>query len=268
MFVKWPCDKNSKAINDEVSMSIDHFKTINSFYSYHRIALDCTKEKPNTVFAKVSREVAKKHLATPENCQLLRDFVDDLMKYKPHVNRGNKCDSTNTGYRITGFHPDRISADNRKYAFRPGIDDEKKLEIEENTNHIVEHLQGSLRTINPFLQYHRLVMIQIVKNTTLDVIGDHAPAFSVGKNYHSRCHIDEDMYFTMATVIAPSTLHDDEIIYYFTFPTYAIKVPLMSGDSLLFNPSIPHSCSNPKHKNMCIMSAYVSKKTVLRSEEK
>mmetsp|Transcript_19989 Transcript_19989/g.41136 ORF Transcript_19989/g.41136 Transcript_19989/m.41136 type:complete len:141 (-) Transcript_19989:35-457(-) len=140
MFVKWPGDKNSKAFNDEVSMSIDHFKTINSFYSYHRIALDCTKEKPNTVFAKVSREVAKKHLATPENCQLLRDFVDDLMKYKPHVNRGNKCDSTNTGYRIMGFHPDRISADNHEYAFRPGVDNQKKLEIEENTNHIVEQL--------------------------------------------------------------------------------------------------------------------------------
>jgi len=38
--------------------------------------------------------------------------------------------------------------------------------------------------------------------------------------------------------------------------------------SLLFNPSIPHSCSNPKYKNTCIMSAYVCKKTVLRSEEK
>ena len=54
MFVKWPLDKNSKAFNDKVSMSIDHFKTINSPYSYHRIALDCTKEKPDTVFVGVT----------------------------------------------------------------------------------------------------------------------------------------------------------------------------------------------------------------------
>jgi len=39
--------------------------------------------------------------------------------------------------------------------------------------------------------------MKIVNNTTLDVIGDHTPAFSVGINYHSRRHIDEDMYFTV-----------------------------------------------------------------------
>jgi len=71
-----------------------------------------------------------------------------------------------------GFHPNRISANNPKYAFRPGVDDQKKLKIEESTNHIMEQLQGRLRTINPFIQYHCSVMIQIVKNTTLDVIGD------------------------------------------------------------------------------------------------
>ena len=268
MFVNWSRDNKPKAFNNQVSMSIDHFKTIDSTYFDHCLALDDTKEKTDTIFAKISREFAKRHLAKPENSQLLRGLVDDLMKYKSHVNRGTKCDSVNTGYRIMGFHPDRISADNREYAFNPGVKEQKKKEIEENTNHIVQHLQGSLRTINPFIQYHRSVMMQIVKNTTLDVIGDHAPAFSIGVNYHSRCHVDDDMYFTMATVIAPSTNHDDEIIYYFTFPTFAIKVPLRSGDSLLFNPALPHSCSNPKYKNSCIMSAYVSKRTVLRSQEK
>jgi len=268
MFVSWSRDNEPKAFNDQVSMSINHFKTIDSTYSVHCLALDDTKEKTDMIFAKISREVAKRHLAKSENSQLLRGLVDDLMKYKSHVNRGTKCDSVNTGYRIMGFHPDRISADNREYAFNPGVTEEKKKEIEENTNHIVQHLQGSLRSINPFIQYHRSVMMQVVKNTTLDVIGDHAPAFSVGVNYHSRCHIDDDMYFTMATVIAPSTDHDDEIIYYFTFPTFAIKVPLRSGDSLLFNPALPHSCGNPKYKNLCIISAYVSKRTVLRSQEK
>mmetsp|Transcript_20390 Transcript_20390/g.41724 ORF Transcript_20390/g.41724 Transcript_20390/m.41724 type:complete len:113 (-) Transcript_20390:28-366(-) len=111
-------------------------------------------------------------------------------------------------------------------------------------------------------------MMKIVQETAFNVIGTHAPAFSVGKNYHSRCHIDHDMYFTMATVISHLEDHGDEIIYYFTFPTFAIKIPSRSGDSLLFNPSLPHSCSNPKYSNAYIMSAYVSKKTVLQSKEK
>ena len=44
-------------------------------------------------------------------------------------------------------------------------------------------------------------MGEIVRRTTLNAVGDHATAFSVGKNYHSRCHIDFDMYYTLATVI-------------------------------------------------------------------
>jgi len=32
----------------------------------------------------------------------------------------------NSGYRIMGFHPDRISANNCDYAFRPGVSEEKK----------------------------------------------------------------------------------------------------------------------------------------------
>jgi len=31
-----------------------------------------------------------------------------------------------------GFHPDKISADNCEYAFRPGVKEQKKQEIEES----------------------------------------------------------------------------------------------------------------------------------------
>mmetsp|Transcript_25016 Transcript_25016/g.52820 ORF Transcript_25016/g.52820 Transcript_25016/m.52820 type:complete len:123 (+) Transcript_25016:535-903(+) len=115
------------------------------------------------------------------------------------------------------------------------------------------------------------VMEQIVQGTSLKAMGSIAIAFSIGRDYHSKCHIDIDMFYIMATVVAPDMgLPDDEIIYYFLFPTYGengTKVPLRSGDTLLFNPSIPHSCSNPKRKGSFIMSAYVSKKTVLNSNK-
>jgi len=114
------------------------------------------------------------------------------------------------------------------------------------------------------------VMEQIVQGTSLKAMGSTAIVFSIGRDYHSKCHIDIDMFYTLATVIGPDTVDVNEIIYYFLFPTYGkngTKVPLRSCDTLLFNPSIPHSCSNPKRKGSFIMSAYVSKKTVLNSNK-
>ena len=51
----------------------------------------------------------------------------------------------------------------------------------------------------------------------------------------------------------------------FIFRTYKIKILLKLGNVLMFNPSILHSCSNPKYEGSYIMLAYVSTKTVLTS---
>ena len=47
------------------------------------------------------------------------------------------------------------------------------------------------------------IMNEIVKYLTLEAIGRQATAFSIGFNYHSRCHVDVNMFYTLATVIAP-----------------------------------------------------------------
>mmetsp|Transcript_19282 Transcript_19282/g.41933 ORF Transcript_19282/g.41933 Transcript_19282/m.41933 type:complete len:91 (+) Transcript_19282:1-273(+) len=79
-------------------------------------------------------------------------------------------------------------------------------------------------------------MEQIVWGTSLKAMGSIAIAFSIGRDYHSKCHIDIDMFYIMATVVAPDMgLPDDEIIYYFLFPlygAYSTKMPLQSGDTL------------------------------------
>ena len=91
-------------------------------------------------------------------------------------------------------------------------------------------------------------MKETVKITTLNAIGHHATAFSIGRDYHSHSHVDLDMYHTLATVIAPEKICPEDVIYYFVFPTCGIKIPLRLADTLLFNPSILHSCSNPKYE--------------------
>ena len=95
----------------------------------------------------------------------------------------------------------------------------------------------------------------------------------------AQLHVDNDFYFTRLTVLAPEDKphmqYSKEVLYFFVFPTYEICVPLRSGDVLLFNPLVLHSCSNPRYKDSYIMSAYVSAKTILcqnsekmRAEEK
>ena len=41
---------------------------------------------------------------------------------------------------------------------------------------------------------------------------------------------------------------------------------MRTGDILLFNPNITHSCSNPSTENAYIFSSYVAKQTVLVEE--
>ena len=55
---------------------------------------------------------------------------------------------------------------------------------------------------------------------------------------------------------------DEEIFYYIVFPTYKVAVPMRSGDVILFNLKIMHSCSNPKYSGSCIISVYILVKTV------
>jgi len=70
-------------------MSIDEFKTIDSTKEDHCLVLDNIKPKPDTIFAKISWEMAKRNLASPKNTKLLvRGFIQDLMRFKPQVDGG------------------------------------------------------------------------------------------------------------------------------------------------------------------------------------
>ena len=106
----------------------------------------------------------------------------------------------------------------------------KKKKLEKQTRKIVVHLQNSLGGLKFLMHDDLSVMEQIVQGTSLNAIGSTAIAFSIGRDYHSKCHIDIDMFYTLATVVGPDNVNVDEIIYYFLFPTYSrngTKVPLV-----------------------------------------
>eukprot|EP00536_Pseudo-nitzschia_multiseries_P011441 jgi/Psemu1/28894/gm1.28894_g len=226
---------DSKKYQPEQALSIENFNKLDSTKDEHILAFDDTNPSLR-IFAKVSRKFAKRHLVLKNNIKVLRKFAPEIVGAKPTVARGQKCGSINDDYAIIGTkHETGARTDN------------------------------SGNYIEPFVDNEMDVLSQILTRTQLNAIGQQALAFSIGRNYHYRCHVDDDMYYTRLAVIAPSGVPPDEVIYYFVFPTYHIKVPLRSGDTLLFNPLVFHSCSNPQYEGCYIMSAYVSRKTVLRS---
>ena len=77
----------------------DHFKTLDSTEENHILAYD-KSENSLRIFAKVSRQIARRHLAAPKNINRIRWFAPEIIKAKPKVVRGKKCDSVNDGYAI------------------------------------------------------------------------------------------------------------------------------------------------------------------------
>ena len=166
---------------------------------------------------------------------------------------------------IIGERPTRLTSKNGVYVFKSHVTQNMKVKLEKTALNIVRHIQLNFNQVARFVEMEFSVMKQVIDRTTLNCIGHQATAFSIGVNYHSPCHIDNDMYYTLATVIAPKEVSADEVIYYFLFPACQIRIPLQTADSFLFNPSLYHLCSNSKYDGCYIMSAYVFRKTVLRS---
>ena len=225
------------------------------------------KKKSIRVFGKLSRNSAKSHLAKQESICELREFSNDMIRLKPKVKRGQNRDSINGGYGIIGFCPNRNMKGISKFVFRHGFDSDTKKKMEERCVKVLNKLHLMTEPFRPFVRTEYSVTKQILNRTCLNEVGGQATAFSIGKNYHSRCHIDSNMYYTMLTVCGPSCVDNDKVIYYFTFPEYRIKIPLRSGNLLFFNHSILHSCSNPSVQPSFIMLGYVSTRTVLRCDD-
>ena len=132
---------------------------------------------------------------------------------------------------------------------------------------IVKDMESTLTPLTCHLHLEESVVHQLRKGRNLDTVGTYATAMSTGITYQSMCHTDKDFYNSLLTVAAPSQRHDTRIIYWFVFPSYNVKVALVrSGNVVLFNPMIPHCCSNPLMEGSTILSSYSSQTTLFCSE--
>lgn len=206
-----------KKYRPEQALSIGNFNTLDSTEDKPILAFD-DSEPSLRIFAKVSRNFALRHLASKHNIKLLRQFAPAIVGAKPTIGRGVKRGSINDDYAIIGIRPERLDSNIGEYVFKSHVDPSIKLELEETTVEIVKHMHHSLIDVEPFVAKEMDVLSQILSRTKLNAIGQQALAFSIGRNYHSRCHVDDDMYYTRLTVIAPAEVSADEVIYFLSSP--------------------------------------------------
>ena len=191
-------DWSDVTIEPERIKSIDNFDIIDSTDNKHCLVMDDSagKKKSIRVFGKLSRNMAKSHLAKHESICELREFSKDMIQLKPKVHRGENWDGINDGYGIIGYRPDRNKKGVSKFAFRHGVDSETKKTMEEQCAKVLNKLHLMTELFQPFVRTKWLVMKQIIDRTRLKEVGGRATAFCMGKNYHSCCHTDRDICIT------------------------------------------------------------------------
>ena len=78
--------------------------------------------------------------------------------------------------------------------FKKHLLDHRKVKLGKTAVDIVQHMQVNFNQVTRFDGRDFSVMKEVVERTTLNTIGHQATSFSIGVNYHSRCHINNDMY--------------------------------------------------------------------------
>ena len=76
-------------------------------------------------------------------------------------------------------------------------------------------------------------------------------------------HVDSDYFYTTLSCFSTEENPSEEVLYHFSFPEYELAIPMRHGDVLLFDPRVKHCATNPHVMNSLIVSAYVSKRTII-----
>ncbi len=223
------------------------------------------------IIGKVARRQCEECMGGNKGWDKVREILKKMLKVKPNVGRGVSNGSVNEAYKIFGYRKDPLSSRIGEYTFKKGVDVELQEDLIEGIAKLCFDLEtASSRIGNGLVESREYKEVKDFTKTP-SVAGRNgkreqekfATAFSIGRNYWSKSHVDKDFYFTTLSVVVPNRKDHREIAYYFVFPQYKIAIPLRSGDIILFNPLLTHSCSNPRFEGTFIFSAYVANKTVL-----
>jgi hypothetical protein len=188
---------------------------------------------------------------------------------KRAIGRGVSCGSSDDGYSAHGF---RAGQGNRFGAFAHQNDADQPI-----VDRYIDRFQSASEKYIP--KPVRQAIYTTFASHECRLMGGtsatqcrarHVGALSFGKNYWSSSHIDGDFYLTFLSVLSGASqdvVLCDAITQYFCFPEYGLKVALHSGDLIIFNPLIAHSCTQPLLPESYIFSCYLNKNTAIQSAD-
>lgn len=202
-------------------------------------------------------------------------FVDDflpnvstLLKSKNDVKRSASRSGVSDRYVSFGYRKNPLDNQVGEYAFKQTSSTSViNSDINKRAARLCNRLEEAASNFGMILPgYEEFCALKNIFQ--LPTFGEndccHATQFSIGKNYWSPSHTDNDMFHSVLSVSGPSDkdIDSDTVIYYFVFPHYKLLIPLTKYDVIIFNPLVHHCCTNPFVEDSLIYSAYVSKKTV------
>eukprot|EP00534_Pseudo-nitzschia_fraudulenta_P003218 CAMPEP_0201136286 /NCGR_PEP_ID=MMETSP0850-20130426/54804_1 /ASSEMBLY_ACC=CAM_ASM_000622 /TAXON_ID=183588 /ORGANISM="Pseudo-nitzschia fraudulenta, Strain WWA7" /LENGTH=327 /DNA_ID=CAMNT_0047407577 /DNA_START=5 /DNA_END=988 /DNA_ORIENTATION=+ len=266
MSFEWPKQSFHPTFDEKTNISINGFTEMDSGQKQHLIVYD-NQSQNFCLFAKISREKVLRKLGGRNPAKRLRLFSSEMCRCMRNIPRGQQRGSVDNGYFIVGERANRSAPGIGGYKkCKPNIKEKDFKSLQCLACDIVKGMEEALWPLTRHLHLEESVAHQVRKGRNLDTFGIYATAMSMGITYQSMCHTDKDFYYSLLTVAAPSHRYDKSIIYWFVFPSYNVKVALRSGDVVLFNPMIPHCCSNPLIEGSTILSSYSSQTTLFRSE--
>ena len=275
-YKNWDDEKGDQASIVCNKLCVPHSETVNVdgfdvYDNYNNRAHESTRnliafdeENGDFIFGKVAPRQSSEIMGKKRDWTTIRKAFGVVRNVKPNVGRGHGRGGKNKAYKVFGYRKDPLSSDLGEYAYKSTTKYEDKEAIEKMISELAKRMEQSSNRITKGLS-ESIVYQEIKKHVQIPTFSNkgHSTAFCIGTDYWSKCHTDNDYFLTSLSVLSDRSDDHDDILYYFVFPQYNAAIPIRSGEIVIFNPHIPHSCSNPRHDMASIFSAYVSAKTVL-----
>lgn len=192
-----------------------------------------------------------------------RSTIEKAFQMKNDVARGSARNGKTDRYIIFGHRKNPLDCAVGEYAFNSQSTDKEKEDIGKEVKEMVEGIESIAMTFIHPDDLESLGALRTACALPSCSNRNFSTQFSIGRDYWSPMHVDDDFFWTILSVLDSKKDDDDSrVVHWFVFPHYGAAVPLSPGDILIFNPSVLHGCTNPSRPGSLIFSAYVSAKTV------
>ena len=245
-------------------------------FNEHETVLLFNKESGEFIAAKVARRSCLSSLSGRRGSGFnrMRVFFKLAFDSKPDIPRGSEKSGVGLFYKCFGWRLAYSAGVSwlEEYVFKKNVDAETMKTINTFISMIVQQAEeiakqalNGLGNFDYFKHVKKFINLPSLGSSLNDNGEDNGICTQMAMasgGYWSSCHLDDDFFFTILSVLASEKKRDHLPCYYFNFPTFGVSIPMSSGDVLVFNSKIPHCTSNPRNPNDYIYSMYVAEKSV------